>query len=145
VNKSPKNEAYARCVLNNILICCVAEEKRLARSTAQIGSSTVASIDPTLRPTTPTTEPAQLSLRFKTSLKYEVTYKKEIRTLNGLADYTLWYDSTESMGTNLVVVEAKRLQAIEEAAAQLVAYMGKFVLVKYHSQMLMFRSDCTRN
>ena len=144
VSGSPKNEASARCILNNILVCCVAEEKKLARSTAQTGSST-ASIGPTLRPTTPTPEPAELSLRFETELKCVVTYKREARTLSGLADYTLWYDNTESMGTNLVVVEAKRLQAIEEAAAQLVAYMGKFVLVKYHSQMLMFRSDCTRN
>jgi hypothetical protein len=128
VNHSPKNEAYSRCIINNILICCVAEEKRLARSTAQIDSSTAASIDPTLRPTTPTTEPAELSLRFETNLKYLVTYKKEARTLSGLADYTLWYDDTESMGTNLVVIEAKRHQALDEAAAQLVAYMGKLFL-----------------
>jgi hypothetical protein len=128
VKNSPKNEALARCILNNILLCCVAEEKRLARSTAQIGSSTAASINPTLRPTTPTTEPAELSLRFETSLTYEVTYKKETRTLNGLADYTLWYNDEESMGTNLVVVEAKKSRSLEEAAAQLVAYMGKLFL-----------------
>ena len=83
VERSPKNEAYARCILNNILVCCVAEEKRLARSTAQIGFSTA------VRPTTPTIEPAELSLRFETNLKYPVTYKKETRTLSGLADYTL--------------------------------------------------------
>jgi hypothetical protein len=56
---------------NNILICCVAEEKRVARSTAQIGSSTAASMDPT-RPSTPTPEPAELCLRFETPLKYPV-------------------------------------------------------------------------
>lgn len=100
----------------------------MARSTTQIGSSTAPSIDPTPRPTTPTTEPAELSLRFETNLKYRVTYKKETRTLSGLADYTLWYDDTESMGTNLVVVEAKRCQALDEAAAQLVACMGKLFL-----------------
>jgi hypothetical protein len=106
----------------------MAEEKRLARSTAQIDSSTAVSIDPTLRPITPTIEPVELSLRFETNLKHRVTYKNETRTLSGLADYTLWYDDTESMGTNLIVVEAKRYGAIEEAAAQLVAYMGKLFL-----------------
>jgi hypothetical protein len=110
------------------LVCCIAEEKRLARSTAQIGSSTAASIDPALRPTTPTTEPSKLSLRFETNLKCPVTYKKEKRTLSGLADYTLWNNDTESMGTNLVVVEAKRYHSLEGAAAQLTAYMGKLFL-----------------
>lgn len=128
VNKSPKNEAYARCILNNISVCCVAEEKRFARSTAQIDSSIVAITDPTQRPTTTTIEPAELSLRFETNLKYQVTYKGERRMLCGLADYTLWYDDTESMGTNLVVVEAKRYQTLDEAAAQIVAYMGKLLL-----------------
>ena len=59
VERSPKNEVYARCILNNILICCVAEEKRVARSMVQIDSSTAASISPT-RPSTPTPEPVQV-------------------------------------------------------------------------------------
>jgi len=91
VKGSHKNEAYARCQLNNILTCCVAEEKQQARSTAETYSSPGASInpDPTKRPTTPTTEPAELSLRFETVLKYAVSFKKEKRILNGVADYTL--------------------------------------------------------
>jgi len=130
VKKSKKNEAYACCILNSLLICCVAEEKRMASSIVQINSSTAASTDPT-RPSTPTIdppEPADLCLRFETPLKHRVIYKKEARTLSGIADYTLWYDDKESMGTNLVVVEAKKHQALSEAATQLVAYMGKLFL-----------------
>jgi hypothetical protein len=104
----------------------VAEEKRVASSIVQINSPTAASIDPT-RLSTPTAnpaEPAELCLRFETALKHRVIYKKEARTLSGIADYTLWYNDKESMGTNLVVVEAKKHQSLSEAAAQLVAYMG---------------------
>jgi hypothetical protein len=127
VKRSTKNEAYARCLLKNILICCVAEEKRVARLTVQKNSSTAASIDPT-RPSTPTPEPAELCLRFETALKYQVNYKKEPRTLSGIADCTLWYNDKESMGTNLVVAEAKPYQSLSEAAEQMVAYMGKLFL-----------------
>ena len=45
--------------------------------------------------------------------------------LSGIADYTLWYNGDESMGTNLAVVEAKRSGLIDQAAAQVVAYMGE--------------------
>jgi hypothetical protein len=128
VERSPKNEAYARCILNIILVSCVAEEKRVARSMAQTGSSTTASIDPTLRPSTPTAEPAELCLRFETALKYRVEHKKEARALSGIADYTLWYDNKESMGTNLVVVEAKKYGMMSSAVKQVVAYMGKLFL-----------------
>jgi hypothetical protein len=129
VQQSKKNEAYARCILNSILVCCVAEEKRMASSIVEI-NSTEASTDPT-RPSTPNAdslERADLCLRFETPLKYRVTYKREARTLSGIADYTLWYDNKESLGTNLIVVEAKRDQAITDAATQLVSYMGKLFL-----------------
>lgn len=84
-----------------------------------------ASTGPTERPSTPDTEPAKLSLRFETRLAFVVTHMREKRTLNGLVDYTLWYDDSEAMGTNLVVVEAKRHMGLREAASQVVAYMGK--------------------
>jgi hypothetical protein len=128
VERSPKNEAYARCILNNILVCCVAEEKRVTRSTAQIGSSTAASIDPTLRPSTPTAEPAELCLQFETAFKYPVDYENKARMLSGVADYTLWYDKKELMGTNLVVIEAKKYNSIGEVSKQVAAYMGKLFL-----------------
>lgn len=128
VGGSPKNETHTSCLLNNILVCCVAEEKRLAQSV----SSTTSSRDPpvSLRPATPLPEPAHLILRFETELKYPVIYKKETRMLNGIADYTLWYDGDESMGTNLVVVEAKRSGWIAQATGQVIAYMGESYFCK---------------
>jgi hypothetical protein len=105
------------------LVCCVADEKRLAQSVSSAGSSQ----DPLVagRPTTPSHEPANLILRFKTELKYPVTYKKEKRMLNGIADYTLWYNGDESMRTNLAIVEANRHGFVTLAASQVVAYMGE--------------------
>jgi hypothetical protein len=127
VKGSHKNEAYARCQLNNILTCCVAEEKKQARSMAETYSSLGASAnpDPYKRPTTPTTEYTELSLRFETVLKYAVSYKREKRMLSGIADYTLWYDDQDEMGTNLVIIEAKQVESFKSALGQAVAYMGK--------------------
>jgi hypothetical protein len=85
---------------------------------------TTALADSALRPTTPSPEPAQISLQFETEVKYPVEYKNQKRMLSGVADYTLWYDSYESAGTNVVVVEAKRRGWTIKAVGQLIAYMG---------------------
>jgi hypothetical protein len=45
--------------------------------------------------------------------------------LQGFADYSLWCDKDEIMGTNLLLVEAKKKGAFSSADGQLVAYMGK--------------------
>lgn len=45
--------------------------------------------------------------------------------LQGFADYSLWYDKNELMGTNLLLVEAKKKGALSSADGQLVAYMGE--------------------
>ncbi|KAI9766149.1 MAG: hypothetical protein M1840_006716 [Geoglossum simile] len=116
---SPENEGYAHCQLNNILVCCIAEEKRLAMSKTQSTPPTAA-LD--LRPTTPSREPAQIFLQFETELKYPVEYKNRKRLLSGIADYTLWYN--ESAGISLVVVKAKRRRLTITAVGQLIAYMG---------------------
>lgn len=50
--------------------------------------------------------------------------------LSGVADYTLWYNSDETLGTNLVVVEAKRSGWVGQAAGQIIAYMGEFILLE---------------
>ena len=95
----------------------------------QWASSATVSTDP-LRPTTPLPEPASLTLQFETELKFPVSYKNESRILSGVADYTLWYDRYESMGTNLVAVEAKKRWSTGLANAELIAYMGKQHSVK---------------
>jgi len=45
--------------------------------------------------------------------------------LTGFADYSLWYDEPKTMGTNLVVVEAKRSGNAGSGEAQCLAYMGR--------------------
>jgi hypothetical protein len=129
---SPNNEAFTRCRLNNILVCCIAEEKRLAMSKNTPPAAgpadappTATSANPALRPTTPLSWPAQIALRFETELKYPVKYKDQMRMLSGIADYSVWYDNTESVGTNLLIVEAKRRRMTGAAAGQVLAYMGK--------------------
>ena len=119
---APMNEAYARCFLNNILVFCVGDERRLTTATTQSEPFTVPHTPPTIPYNEP--EPAQLTLRFETELKFRVKYKNEARMLSGIADYTLWYDQSASYGANLVVVEAKRRRITGEADAQVVAYMG---------------------
>jgi hypothetical protein len=84
-----------------------------------------ASADPVLRPTTPLSGPAQITLQFETEFKYPVKYENQTRMLSGIADYTVWYDSAKSVGTNLIVVEAKRRRLTGGAAGQVLAYMGE--------------------
>ena len=112
------NEALARTTINEILIVCMAEEKRHAGSINQ-------EKPPTSRPMTPVPEPAPLWLQYETKLSFVVTLKGEKRLLQGFADYSLWYDKDELMGTNLLLVEAKRKGGLASADGQLVAYMGK--------------------
>jgi type I site-specific restriction endonuclease len=81
------------------------------------------------RPVTPK-ETGPVQLQFPTPLKYLVAYKKQKRMLTGFADYSLWYDEAETMGTNLVVVEAKRNGNAASAEAQCLAYMGTLILKK---------------
>ncbi len=120
------NEALARSQIIDILIICIGEEKRLAlqednRPNAAPPTQLLA------RPTTPSSDPdpAPLLLQFETKFNRLVTYKKEKRVLQGIADYSLWYDRDEPMGTNLVLIEVKRAGMLSMADGQLVAYMGK--------------------
>ncbi|MCJ1381522.1 hypothetical protein MMC17_004633 [Xylographa soralifera] len=120
---SLENEALARSQINDILIICIGEEKRLAlreynQPNAALSTQSLA------RPTTPFSDPAPLLLQIKTKLNRLVTYRKEKRILQGIADYLLWYDKDEPMGTNLVLIEAKREGMLSMANGQLVAYMG---------------------
>jgi hypothetical protein len=121
---SMANEALARTQINDILIICIGEEKRLAfpkDSQPNVAPSTQS----LARPTTPSSDAAPLFLRFETKLNRLVTYKNEKRLLQGIADDSLWYDKDESMGTDLVLIEAKRKGMLSVAEGQLVAYMGR--------------------
>ena len=118
------NEALARSQICDILIICIGEEKRLAlqeydRPNAAPSTQLLA------RPTTPSSDPAPLLLQFETKLNRLVIYKKEKCLLQGIADCSLWCNEDEPMGTNLIIIEAKREGMLSMADGQLVAYMGK--------------------
>ena len=118
------NEALARSQINNILIICIGEEKRLALQ--EYNRPKAAPSTPSLvRPTTPSSDPAPLLLQFETKLNRLVTYEKEKRILQGTADYSLWHDKDEPMGIILILIKAKREGMLSMADGQLVAYMGK--------------------
>ncbi|KAI9767531.1 MAG: hypothetical protein M1840_005568 [Geoglossum simile] len=125
---SHKNEAFARCQVNATLISCIAAERRFAEEIAgkPVGLSFASGQPPSMmdleRPVTPT-EAKPVQLQFETPLKFLVEYKGQKRLLTGFADYSLWYDE-EDMGTNLVVVEAKRHGNAGSALAQCLAYMA---------------------
>ena len=95
------NEALARSTINRILISCIAEEKRHADSQeSQI--NWILSAQWPSRHITPALDSISLFLQFDTKLNFLVTFKKEKRMLEGFADYSLWYEQYEPMGTNLL-------------------------------------------
>ena len=130
-HRSPVNEAYAWCRLSNTLVSAIAEEKRFAeyQATTESTANTQSTSSSTLLPPRPSTprQVAPVNLKFETELKCNVIFNDRPRGLSGVADYTLWYDNNEKMGTNLVVVEAKRLDEASSADQQLFAYMGKSI------------------
>ncbi len=129
IRGSFKTEAFARCLLNNIVLYCIATEKRYAEHHIQTNPVAVPE-DRQPRTQTPSPQLAELLLRFETELAFPVNFKKEKRQLVGKADFTLWYDDEDSMGTNLVVVEAKCEGTASLAAGQLIAYMGRISAVR---------------
>ena len=126
-------EALVHASINDILILCITEEKRLSidhsQSKAILSSQSnlMLSAQSPCGPRTPEPDPdpAPLFLKFETKLSLEITFKKEKRLLQGKADYSLWYNTDEEMETNLLLVEAKRPSALSSADGQLIAYMGE--------------------
>ena len=124
--RSASNEAYIRCALNLILVLCIGEEKRRAENVHARDQRTQASLQSPPRLTTPD-PPEPVLLKFETELCHPVEVQGRRKMLVGKADYTLWYNAEETMGTNLIVVEAKRRYSAGTAIPQLIAYMGMWI------------------
>lgn len=105
------NEAFSRTMIDQILISAIYEENQQA---AQQRSSS--------RPE----DPAVLDLQHETQFQRHVTYKGESRLLSGYADYTVWYESHKksTLATNLIIIEAKKINSTDTCLAQLTACMG---------------------
>ena len=124
--------------IDAILIESLFEEKRLALSVYnhnQHHRSNVP-ISATSGPSTPLAAksddypvPAPLMLKPEVEIHKIVIYKRQRRLLKGIADYTLYYDAEDPYGTNLVIIEAKKFGTTGLAEGQILAYMGKAILV----------------
>jgi hypothetical protein len=150
---APLNEAYARVILNPILLCLISDEKTRANHQAGpltepiIPSATSSTTTPITSPTVPTIDrpitPIQrkeLLLQFETELKQPVVYKNERRLLSSFADYSLWYPDENTPSANLIIVEVKKFGTSDSAVGQLLAYMGKLnqYLKLFNIFLLMF-------
>ncbi|KAL8703093.1 MAG: hypothetical protein Q9201_003730 [Fulgogasparrea decipioides] len=111
---SPKhqaNEAFSRTIMDQILLSAIYEENQSQAESQQSSQHEDAAV---------------LELHHETLLQMHVAYSGETRLLNGYADYTVWYDSAGkgSLATNLIIVEAKKLEGTDTCLGQLIAYMG---------------------
>ena len=106
------NEAFSRTVIDQILISALYEENN-TQTTQQRTSS---------QPEDPTV----LGLQRETQFQRQVTYQGETRLLSGYADYTVWNESQKrsNFATNLIIIEAKKINFTDTCLAQLTAYMG---------------------
>lgn len=106
------NEAFSRTMIDQILVSAIYEENH-TQAARQRASSQLE-------------DTAVLELQHETQLQRHVTYGGEARLLIGYADYTIWYDSRErsNLATNLIIIEAKKLNYTDTCLGQLTAYMG---------------------
>ncbi|KAK3177974.1 hypothetical protein OEA41_000106 [Lepraria neglecta] len=106
------NEAFARTIIDQILISAIFEENNT--QTTQ------------LRASSQPEDPAVLELHHETQFQRQVTYGGETRLLSGYADYTVWYESQtrSNLATNLIIIEAKKINSTDTCLGQLTAYMG---------------------
>ncbi|KFZ17437.1 hypothetical protein V501_01711 [Pseudogymnoascus sp. VKM F-4519 (FW-2642)] len=123
------NEAYTRTILDQIIIGCVYEENiasQRGRSESPPGEPPAVCHSHPPKPQLIIEEPAQLELSHETPLSGEIVFKGEDRILTGFADYSLFYESKskDTLGTNLVIMEAKKTGFSDGALPQLVSYLG---------------------
>ena len=99
-------------MIDQILISALYEEKH-TQTTQQRASS---------QPE----DPAVLELQHETHFQRQVQYSGETRLLSGYADYTVWYESQRrsNLATNLIIIEAKKINSTDTCLGQLTAYMG---------------------
>lgn len=136
------NEAFARLFVNLVITYSLFDE-RVVLGHAHRKPPLPPSTDDCAAPTTPeklssslssvhlepSAKPIEMSLSLETKLKQTIKHKGKLFTLSGFADYTLGYPHDGKLSGNLVVVEAKRKHRIGEAYGQLLAYMGRYVIL----------------
>lgn len=108
----PTNKAFSRTIIDQILISALYEENHTQTTQHRVSS--------------PPEDPAVLELQHKTRFQRQVAYGGETRLLSGYADYTVWYEQQKksNLATNLIVIEAKKINLTDACLGQLTAYMG---------------------
>jgi len=106
------NEAFSRTMIDQILVSAIYEETH-TQAAQQRASSQLE-------------DPAVLELQHETQFQRQVTYGGETRLLSGYADYTVWYESRKryNLATNLIIIEAKKINSTDTCLGQLTACMG---------------------
>ena len=106
------NEAFSRIIIDQILISALYDENRSPTTQHRASSQPE--------------DPAVLELQHETKMQREVAYQGEMRLLSGYADYTVWYEPQKksSLATNLIIIEAKKINFTDTCLGQLTAYMG---------------------
>ena len=106
------NEAFSRTIIDQILISTLYEENHTQTTQHR------ASLQPE--------DPAVLELQHETQFQRQIAYRGETRLLSGYADYTVWYESQKksNLATNLIIIEAKKINSTDTCLGQLTAYMG---------------------
>lgn len=70
------------------------------------------------------TTPKPNILRSETAIHRTVSYKGKNITVQGKADYTLWYDAQDDLASNLAVIKTERPGGFSYAETQVLGYMG---------------------
>ena len=112
-NVGEPNEAFARCFINNIVICSILDE-RVFQEKAAVDPRSITPTKPStyiLTPhssSSPASKPIFMRLFLETELKEEILYDNKRVLVSGLADYSFGYQRSDCCADNLVIVEAKR-------------------------------------
>ncbi|OJJ63451.1 hypothetical protein ASPSYDRAFT_234953 [Aspergillus sydowii CBS 593.65] len=110
-----QNEQVIRGRLNSIVVSILAAKRREQHGPGQHGAT---SNEPT---------PQYKSLRWalERTLNFNWKIKEKMTKIQGRVDFALWYGSREDVETNMVVVEAKRLDEADLGVPQAIIYMAR--------------------
>ena len=116
-----QNEQVIRGRLNSIVVSILAAKRGKQRGQHGATSNEL--------------NPQYKSLRWalERTLNFNWKIKGKMTKIQGRVDFALWYGSREDVETNMVVVEAKRLDEAGLGVPQAIIYMGNFPYIMDHA------------
>ncbi|KXG50158.1 uncharacterized protein PGRI_061250 [Penicillium griseofulvum] len=122
---SPPNEALLRSRIDVIMLSTLAKMKHESKINPRLSIGFSLSTE-TIK---------SLHLQFERSIERPWKVKGERVLLSGVVDYSLWFGRPEDYETNLVMVEAKKPEALKAGVFQCLAYMGMIHHTRKTSKM----------